>query len=248
MPRSALLALAALGTAGFALARPDHPHADALEAKTVAWLRANNTYGPDHRIVTDVGGAVEKKLKEGKNFTMLIGPKLTKSGKAGLLASAGDEVFAFDLTAEQFERTKNAPTRLQMTDGHNAEDPVLTPVPIKLTRPTIKGGMKVNGSKEISGELPLTKKTDFAERVALRMVLARPGANTGVTLYYHPISPQIPYEWKMPFQYPAINAKRDAGDKVTGPTVAIFDLCVIDNRRSEVTVVSNLVAVLIDVE
>jgi hypothetical protein len=59
----------------------DSPEA-VLRAEVVNWVAGNNAFGPDHPIGEDMGKIADAFLQKQENFSILIGPGLTASGKA----------------------------------------------------------------------------------------------------------------------------------------------------------------------
>lgn len=246
MIRHSTIVIAFLGVAGLAFAQNPHPNAESLKKKTTKWLEENNAFGPKHPLVKDLVGASEKTMKEGKNFSLVIGPKLTKSGKGVAMTSWGDELFTFELTDEQHKKTQNAPGGAKFTEGAVVHDLVRTPRPVLMTMVSIKDGPKVDGSKELRGEIAIDVKKEIEEKVALRLTYTIGGTATSK---YFLIERRLPNSGKgtVLFTFGAMNAEKDK--KGQGPVIAIFDLCNPgDANKDEPTVLSNSRALLVDVQ
>ncbi len=239
-----LLAVLALGMAGLVSAQRPHPNNDTLKKQAVAWLKANNAFGPDHDLVGDLGATVEKALKQGKDFTLILGPKLTKSGKATALASHGNEVVALELMAEQIKKTNVPEGGAACIEGAKCQDLVQSPFPFQIEKPKFTGGLVVDGTKEFKGEVVIDRKEPVAGKLSVRLTLTGEGA---ARTLYSPIERQpLADKATIAFTFPSVNAK---GKKAfQGPAVAFIDLRIVDSNKPEVIVLSNAKAVVLEVK
>src|SRR5689334_7738473 len=108
-PTVALLALslsAALLTAG---ARADTGD-DALREKAVGWFKTNSRL--EEQSLAKMAGVVTGFVRDGHNFTFLLGSDLTKRGKPFMLCGWAGEFFPFELTAGQARSLGMKPNHL----------------------------------------------------------------------------------------------------------------------------------------
>jgi WD40 repeat protein len=68
------------------------------------WVRANNAFGPHHKLVTDISSYIDEVARDGGNLEVGLGSGLTKSGKAYLLTTWHETFFCFELSEGQDER------------------------------------------------------------------------------------------------------------------------------------------------
>ncbi|OWK34491.1 hypothetical protein FRUB_10462 [Fimbriiglobus ruber] len=69
--------------------------------KAIEWLRLNNAFGPNHRIVPSQAAAFDEELAAGRNFQMTYGKDLVKSGRPTFLCIWNGALFIFPLTEQQ---------------------------------------------------------------------------------------------------------------------------------------------------
>jgi hypothetical protein len=68
--------------------------------RAVAWLRAQNRWGPGHPAVADVAAHLDRDLNASEAFQVMIGSGLVKSGKPTLLAGRAGALDVFELSPE----------------------------------------------------------------------------------------------------------------------------------------------------
>jgi hypothetical protein len=71
-----------------------------LRAEVVAWLRANNRFGPQHPVVADTVSDLDRWMDRADGFLIQIGSGLLTSGQAMLLAAHPGGFFAVSLPAD----------------------------------------------------------------------------------------------------------------------------------------------------
>src|SRR5262249_58398839 len=95
-------------------AGPGQQHGDGKSDREQAlgWIRNNNAFGPNHKLVKDVKAYLESFPDEAHGFQLELGANLVKSGKPALLVGWRRGFWVFELTAEQSAKVgKAAPTR-----------------------------------------------------------------------------------------------------------------------------------------
>ena len=71
-----------------------------LRDQVVAWLRANNRYGPEHSLAADTAGDLDGWMDRADGFLIQLGPRLLNSRQATLLAAHPGGFFAVPLPDE----------------------------------------------------------------------------------------------------------------------------------------------------
>jgi hypothetical protein len=69
-----------------------------LRAEVVAWLKANNRFGPEHALVADTVSDIDGWMDRGDGFFIHLGPRLLNSRQATLLAAHPGGFFAVPLS------------------------------------------------------------------------------------------------------------------------------------------------------
>lgn len=263
MLRYCLFAAALFGTAAPAGAQRPHPDTDVLKQKSIRWLQANNPFGPKATMVMDLGEVIESQLKAGNNFSITLGPKLTKSGKSVMAGTWRDQLFVFELTDDQFKATKMKPSSAQLIPGgYVGREEVLAPAPIQIGVPKLTGGTNLDGSKEVTGEIDIDVQNEVEGPIVLRMSYSAAGRNMGK--FYHLTANQLPFagtgKAKVKFNVQGFDRDgardkdtgkgKDKDENVEGPVILVFDLCVLENVKKfkPTQVLSNAKAVLVNVK
>jgi predicted Zn finger-like uncharacterized protein len=72
-----------------------------MRDKAIAWVKANNAFGPTHRIAQDVTNYFNKDMKENWGFSLMMDAGLLKSKKPTMLAGWNENFFVFEFPPEQ---------------------------------------------------------------------------------------------------------------------------------------------------
>ena len=94
-----------------------------------AWVRDNNAFGPDHKIVADAARQFKEQVKPGEGFLPMLGPKVLKSQKATVLVGWGGAATPLELTPDQARQMSIADAgmvvqTLPASDDDGGEDPL----------------------------------------------------------------------------------------------------------------------------
>src|SRR5262249_32857812 len=73
----------------------------ALLGKVAAWVKENNSFGPEHRIVLDISTKAGTILSKDLGFSLTLGHGLLKGKKPVVLAGYGGELFVLEVPDEQ---------------------------------------------------------------------------------------------------------------------------------------------------
>jgi formylglycine-generating enzyme required for sulfatase activity len=216
---------------------------DSARNKAIAWIKANNAFGPTAQIVRDLSGAIDDAEEKRNNFDVTLGSGLTKSGKATSLHLFSGNFFVFELTDAQAKQlgVKEKATIVRTPKRHDrSEDPIA-----KLDGLKFDSGLTLDVSKKITGQVKVhsLEDTDPEEKFALRL-----SYQGGAIFYYFP--ELLPLKSKvqvLKFSFEPIAA---AGvQKFSGPMPVFLDLCVVkknDDGFNEIITLSNSVAAMVD--
>jgi hypothetical protein len=69
--------------------------------QVVAWLKANNAFGPDHIIAADSAQKIDARVQAAQAFTLRLGTDLVRSGKPTLLAGRRHDFEVYEFSPEQ---------------------------------------------------------------------------------------------------------------------------------------------------
>lgn len=245
--------LAALGLflapVAVVLAQATIPDSRAARDKIVAWIRANNKWGPDHAIVRDTSEQVDADIGRVNNLTLTYGSGLTRSGRPCQLCVWAGQFFAFELTNDQAKALGTGPSSMSYTTGTKQRDRRQTPPAVIISKPGLRDAQNLDGKADVSGAVTFKASGPLPEKSAIRMSF-EVGQSTTSRFQY--LDGGLPADGKLlTFAFKGINADRAKGEKdFAGPLVLFFDLCTVKEKDQavEVTILSNSVAGLVDVK
>lgn len=211
--------------------------------QAVDWVRENNAFGPQDKIVTDMANHLRKEADAGSGFFIRLGPKLVKSGRQTWLCTLRDDLFVFALTPEQ---EKLAPfkdletviiTLTRSDDMGQAKDVVLGP-------PVFEKADSLDQGQKITGAVPFTPTRPNPDKqfLALRLYVV----NRGLASYQH-LGEYLPADKKaLPFTFPS---PKELGIQQTGPHLVVLELVTFfgPERRGKTLTLGNSVAVLLNI-
>lgn len=224
------------------VAQQPHPHADTLHKQAVAWLKQKTT---SNRLASELGKSIQEKLQGGRDFSMILGPNLTKSGKAVYMTVWGDKVFTFELSSKQQAQLGVRPGGTIVIEGIPEREVGRTPDLIKLDNLSIEGGKRLKSSKELVGWFTFSVKGKFEGESVVRVSCLVGGQK--VTQYHH-LQGGLPASERVTFRLKPIHEV--SGKATTGPAIIFVDLCSAMEASGGIdhTVRSNALAVLVDLE
>jgi hypothetical protein len=219
---------------------------DPLHKQAVAWLKANNSFGPASKLVRDMTEVVDEALEKGEDLSLTFGPGLMKSGKATIVYLFAGQFFAFELSAAQAQQLKvnSRGTRVYTT---KREDRRQAKPAAQLSDLKFEGGATLEGSKKVTGQVSFRTLAKSDEKFALRFSYCVPGHNRSSFHYLDDGLPAKP--GSIPFSFGAIN-RPDDKKKFTGPLVVFVDLVTVKEKGGnvEITTYSNTIGKLVDVK
>jgi hypothetical protein len=237
-PRGARPQPAPMGTPpGPPAVRP--PRKD-LRTQMVDWIKANNAFGPEHKIVADIAKKVDA-LGDNQGFVMRLGPNLTKSRQQTYVIGWGSDLFAFGLTPAQAKLRPLAPAQMtyetvnQNADlGRVGEDYVLSDLNFDRA-----DGVDVN--QPVTGTVAVKVAKENEGYPSLRLTYIT--NNLRVTAYDHKIGQSLREKApRLSFKFPETREH-------TGPLVMIVEVVSYGStdRQGMPFVSSNAVAALVTV-
>jgi hypothetical protein len=209
--------------------------------QAVEWLRANNTFGPDHLIVEDNAHRLDEKLAGGKAFILRLGPKLVKSGKPTILAGRQHDFFAFGLPPGSFG-LDDFTTSLIVTGVQSQE--FLDEPPVFLSNLKIKQKEALDGDRDVTGSVSYRGQTTVGGKLALRLTFM---LGTSTRTHYWLLEPsELAEQGEWPF---AFNALYSGSPRAMGSHILFIDLVALNapGGRAEALVLSNTLAELVTV-
>jgi hypothetical protein len=224
-------------------AQQPHPYADTLHKQAVSWLKQKTT--SPNRMAPELGKAINEKLQQGRDFSMILGPNLTKSGKSVYMTVWGDKLFTFELSSSQQKQTGVRPGGTILIEGIPEREVGRTPDVVKLAEVSFEGGTRLKASRALEGLLKFTPKGKFEDEVVIRVSCLVAGQR--VTQFHH-VRGGLPANDRIQFRLKPLNEV--SGKPLTGPAVLFVDFCSTTEASGAVdlTVRSNAVAVLVDLE
>jgi hypothetical protein len=195
------------------------PAGGSLADSTVAWVKKNNAFGPDHKLVKDVTAKFASDVKENWGFSLALGRKLTKSRKPTLMGGWNGSVFVFECDAEQ-------PAALRIPDDAMAFRGIAQGVVQRDKQPVTLSDLKVNNAGALGLDEKITgsvayKKTGEAKGTVLLLRLTYL-AGDAVRTKLHFIGPTLKGEsGTINFSYGGVGA---ADWKFHGPLVLFFEV------------------------
>ncbi len=225
-----------------ALGADDEP--DSARDQAVAWIKANNKFGPNSQLVRDMTDQIDSQIDKVNNLSLTFGGGLTKSDKACQLNIWAGQFFVFELTDDQAKQLGVGDKSVDFTTGTKHLDKRKTPALVKLQNPKLDGGANVDGGKPVAGKVKFKVTTKPTEQLALRLSYAV-GESTSSSFTY--LDAGLPDDDAISFSFSPIN--KDSNKAYAGPLVLFVDLVTVKNVDSDVqvTILSNTTAVLVDV-
>src|SRR5262245_25242749 len=189
--------------------------------KAVAWVRENNRFRPDHKIVSDTAKLIDDQADLRKGFLLTLDGALLKSGKPTLLYGRSGELFVFELTPEQAKAANIAPNGTVFKSTTEQKD-LKRPAPrVKLADLAVENAQALDAGKRITGT------------VSCKLLEKGPG---GLTLRFSGVSGAQTITASQPldeadlasgrpvsFSFGALNEA--GGTTPSGPLVVLLEVC-----------------------
>jgi serine/threonine protein kinase len=220
---------------------PDaHTEAPRTSARdqAVAWLKANGTID---RVVEDMAREIDRRLAPGKAFTLRLGPRLVKSGRATLLAGRQHDFFRFEYPGD-YRDVSDLGLALAVTDPQKAL--LHTDPPVRLADVKVDDAMNIDGDGKITGSVRyLCQRPVEGKTLCVRLTLMWAKR----TATHCCATKQLAKEGTLSFAFEPLFAD---GTRDTGGHVLFFDLCSVYDLEAEAPAqqLSNTVAEMIVVK
>src|SRR5262245_24082398 len=146
-----------------------HPHAETLQKQAVAIMRDRFIDVLNPRFIKDMSDPVKDKLDGGRDFSLMFGPNLTKSGRGLYMAVWGDKIFTFDLTSKQRELVDLRGGTFQLRDFAAEKDVGRTTDMVRLSKLTLEGGTRHKMNQDLTGSIKFTVRKKFEGHAVLRV-------------------------------------------------------------------------------
>jgi hypothetical protein len=206
-------------------------------AQAVAWLAANNRFGPRHPVVEDNARKLKKSLSTGKIFLLELSPKLLKSAQPTLLAGRQQDFFVFEM----------APGSLQVADMEailttSAEQNQEFQASPSVHLADLRIDQKEIDGTALSGSVAYRVSTPVSGKLALRLTLML-GKRTKTS--YHPLETEnLRGEGTLRYRFKSLYAEES---RPSGPVAFFIDLSAMDKSAARVKalVLSNGLAALV---
>jgi len=210
--------------------------------KAVAWLRANNTFGPKHRMVDQLARALDE-VDGGKAFFLRLGTRLVKSRKPTLLAGRNGAFQAFEVAPEL--AGKWIPELLTEFKTTSALDEVVEPVPVVIVDSLrFDNASGLDARRKLTGSVTYQKLKALDENLGLRLTYMA-GEYTH-TRFYRFGRGLAGDKGTLDFSFPPL---QDEANTLGGPVPAFVELCSFQGpaQRGKVVVLSNSVPALLNI-
>jgi predicted Zn finger-like uncharacterized protein len=213
------------------------PGPGSMRERAIAWVKANNAFGPTHKIVKDVTNHFSKDLKEQWGFSLMMDGGLLKSKKPTMLAGWNEGFFVFEFRPEQAASLKLA--KNTMVFKGIAQDKVQTDKqPITLSDLRIANAGALGSDEKITGSVAYKTKGEVRGTVLMLRLSCMVGKSTRVK--FQSIGQTMPAEsGTLNFSFWGVDSA-DWGFQ--GPLVLFFDLYEHTGQVDRRPVLSNAMA------
>jgi hypothetical protein len=233
--------LASLFLCGPTTARADDT--EAMRRHAVNWFKAVNVGGPEGKMVPGVSRNIDEALKDGRDVTVLVPSRLSKSGKAFYGTTFAGVFFAFELTEDQARRAGFDPEGVITRQGPKRGSARQAQPLVHLDRLSIDNAARVSGDRSLTGSAVCHFFAEPRGELVVRITYKLKGSTVEIT---KPLR-DLPQDGVLRLSIDAIN--RDNKDPHAGPLPLFVDVCSVSGTGFDrkLTVVSNTQSLLLDV-
>jgi hypothetical protein len=219
------------------------PQRPSSRDQAVAWLRANNAFGPKHRLVDMLAQALDQDVDGGKAFFISLGKRLVKSRKPTMLVGRNGAFQVFEIPPQQ--AGKWVSDQLIEFKTTAALDEQVEPAPlVVLDQVKLDNAGRLEPGAKLTGSVAYRKLEAFDGALALRLTYVV-GDITRIH-YYHLARGLAEQQGTLSFSFPPL---RDLTHQPVGPFPIFIELCSFasPDRRGKVTVLSTSVPALLNI-
>ena len=204
--------------------------------KAVTWLRANNAFGPKHRMVDQLAKALDE-VDGGKAFFIRLGTRLVKSRKPTLLEGRNGAFQAFEVPPEL--AGKWIPELLTEFKATSALDEVVEPAPaVILDKLKFDNASGFDDRRNLTGSVAYQKVKGYEGMLILRLTyMAGEYTHTRYQRFDQGLSED---KGTLDFSFPALHVE---ANPLSGTVPVFVELCSFKGpgRPGKVVVLSNSV-------
>jgi predicted Ser/Thr protein kinase len=207
--------------------------------QAVAWLKANNAFGPDAEISETEGRNIDRKVGQGQAFALRLGSRLVKSKTGAVLTGRQNEFFVFMLPPD-CPGLEPGTAMLTCTTGQNQE--FARNPPVTLSELRVDNGLNLACDREVTGSLTFKAARPVSgQLLTLRMTVLL-GKIPRYVYYYLP-QKELADGGKLTFRF----ARLLDNERRNGPLVVLVELCAVNDPTAKAAdlVLSNTVAELV---
>lgn len=208
--------------------------------KAIAWLRANNAFGPRHRMAEQLVQGLDE-VDGGKAFFVRLGTRQVKSHKPTLLAGRNGAFQVFEVPPAQAGKwIPELLTELKITAPL---DEVVTPVPrVLLDNLKFDNASALPARQKLTGTVAFRTGRALEGDLGLRLTFMA-GEYTYTRSYG--LAHQLPGEQGvLNFTFPPLQGRTY---RVSGLVPVFVELCTFSGERRKATVLSNSIAALLNI-
>jgi WD40 repeat protein len=191
---------------------------ESVRDQIIHWVRDNNAFGPNHKIVADVTAMVKKHEDAGEDFGLRFGSGLVKSGKTTQLESFNGQFLMLELSDSQAKALGMTPFNLIETKAQ--PDGTRVAAEVAIGKPEFDSKLSWDFTKPITGHVTLRALQDFTHGDFALRIRFSDGATT-FSSYDHLLAPPLMRDAEMKFKLAATKPKVKNGR----PIVVFFDCC-----------------------
>ena len=212
--------------------------------KAVDWLKLNNRFGPDHKIVADQTAVIDQELDAGRNVHLTIGKGLVKAGAPVFLCIRSGAFFALPLTPQQAQAFDFPEFSVVKRPGGKAGWRLMEPR-AQLHDLRVDGANGVDGAKPLTGTVKLRRLDAETGHYALKVAYSV--GDTWVTGYHHLGEYLTKTEGEVRFSFAPVLADKRAHK---GPLPVFVELVTFAtaDRQSEPAIASNTLGQVVTVK
>jgi predicted Ser/Thr protein kinase len=221
-----------------AAAWSDRPSA---RVQAVAWLRENNDTGPDHPVVADLAGLMDRDVKDGRAFLIRLGPALVRSGKPTQLAGRHHDLYAFTFTPEQAADWVSAKASDFCVSTAPRQEINSHPL-VRLSMPQIDRADALDPVADITGTVAYQKQGDVSGTLTLRLTcITKRGTRT---LFEAMPELKLEGEGRIPFNLGSLYDPKESEPIPRGPVIFFLELgrWPAPGSAAQMVLISNMVA------